>query len=349
MKFTPEDYFAIFFLCVFLSSALIPTLKRIAFKLDIVDYPNQSHKTHTEGVPYLGGLAIVIPVTVVASFLPFLYEPLRVYAVNSALLVIPALFLAVVGLIDDIKNLSAISRLVSQLVTSTAVAIVLINLGYSVSISGNFLGDFFISILWMVGITNSLNFIDNLDGGAAGVSAIASLLIFVLAVMSGQFLIAGFGLAISATCIGFLFWNHNPASIYLGDCGALFLGMILSVLILQYEPESSSAFASILTPIAVMAIPLMDASVVISSRLLRRISPLQGGKDHLSHRLVFLGFSKQKSASILWSMSAFFALQSVLLQRLNGQVLEYFSILLLAILVITFLYFLRLDRRLFSI
>jgi UDP-GlcNAc:undecaprenyl-phosphate GlcNAc-1-phosphate transferase len=158
--------------------------------------------------------------------------------------------------------------------------------------------------LWIVGITNAFNFIDNLDGAAAGVTIIASMSLFVISFFGNQFLIALLALSLVGSGVGFLFWNFNPARIYLGDGGALFVGVVLSVLLLQVETQAQNLFASLAIPLLILALPILDTSVVVTNRIYRGTSIFQGGKDHLSHRLQNYGFSKKLSVLILWFLSA---------------------------------------------
>jgi UDP-GlcNAc:undecaprenyl-phosphate GlcNAc-1-phosphate transferase len=168
-----------------------------------------------------------------------------------------------------------------------------------------------ISIIWVVGICNSINFFDNLDGGAAGTTAISAIALTLIAISSGQLLVASFSLVLAGATLGFLIWNKSPARIYMGDAGALFLGILLATLTIRLNPDTDSSVASFSIPILVLAVPILDTCVAIISRLRRRVSPFRGGKDHLSHRLVRSGMSRKKSAVSLWLLSAFFSLLAV--------------------------------------
>jgi UDP-GlcNAc:undecaprenyl-phosphate GlcNAc-1-phosphate transferase len=165
--------------------------------------------------------------------------------------------------------------------------------------------------VWVVGICNSINFFDNLDGGAAGTSAISAIALTFIAVSGGQSLIASLSLVLAGATLGFLIWNRSPARIYMGDAGALFLGVLLATLTIRLNPDTNSTIASFSIPVLLLAVPILDTSVAVISRLRRKISPFQGGKDHLSHRLIRFGISRKKSAVSLWLLSGFFALFAV--------------------------------------
>jgi len=193
----------------------------------------------------------------------------------------------------------------------SVVALILINGGNLGNPSGNVILDFLISVFWFVGIVNSINFFDNLDGGAAGTVAVISFGLFLIASLNGQFLVASLSILLSGAVIGFLYWNRNPARIYMGDAGSLFIGTILAVLAMRLNPDVKSIWLSFSIPLLLFAIPILDTSVSVISRLARRKSPFQGGRDHLSHRLIFRGNTKKTAALTLWSLSGFFCCLSV--------------------------------------
>lgn len=344
MNFSSTEYGVLFFFCLTASSLCIPLLKKVAFRFRILDLPTQAHKTHTIAIPYLGGMSIVVPTLIVTLVLPLAYSSQEDYVLTAAAVVLPALFLSIVGLIDDIKNLPAFPRFISQLIASSIVSIFLSTLGFMVEISGNPIIDFLVSVFWMVGITNALNFIDNLDGGAAGIVAVASFTLFVLGVIGAQFLIAAFALAISGATLGFLWWNKNPASIYLGDSGALFLGMILSVLLLQYEPSAKSLVSSLLTPILIMAVPIIDTTFAVTRRLREGRSPFQGGRDHLSHVLIDAGLTRRSAAIILWGISSYFCVLATLCQFANERSAQILNLSSFMSTVLLFSFFLSLEK-----
>ena len=174
-----------------------------------------------------------------------------------------------------------------------------------------------------MGICNSINFFDNLDGGAAGTVAISSIGLAYMAINGDQYLIAALAIVTSGSTLGFLVWNKSPAKIYMGDAGALFLGVLLATLTIRFEPKSATQIGSYLTPLFLLAIPILDTSVAVFSRIRRHISPFQGGQDHLSHRLIRSGISRKQSAFILWALSGLFATVSILLSQLSASASNY--------------------------
>jgi len=336
-------YLAIFLVSLALGSLLVPLLRKIAFRYSVLDRPNQSHKTHRESIPYLGGLAIVIPVSLLVIIGPLLFIENSDYLSRTTLFLLPAVLLALVGLYDDIKNLSASSRFFVQSLIAVSATLYLSKLGYSVSILNNEIANLLLSVFWLVGITNAFNFFDNLDGGATGITFVASLTLFLLGLLGGQYLISSIALSLAGTGLGFLWWNRNPARIYLGDSGALFIGFILAVSLLQFEPNVDSQVASALIPVFILALPIIDTSVAVVSRILRGVSIFQGGKDHLSHRLISLGFDRRKSAYSLWSLSALFSSLTLLISNVSRDAALGISLLGLLFMGFLVMWFLRIE------
>jgi len=316
-------------------------MRRIAIKKQIVDRPNESHKTHTNPIPYLGGVAIVIGVTLVSYLALFVGGfSLSKVALASSIL-IPALLVGVIGLIDDVKKLSPLSRFIAQnaiAVVSTQILIATQTVG---SPTENALLDFLITMFWIVGLTNALNFFDNIDGGASGTAAISAFFLFILALQGSQYSIAAFALVLTGGTIGFLLWNRPPARIYMGDAGALFLGLLLASLTIRFDPNPINRVAGFAAPFFLMAVPIMDTSVVVTKRLVRRISPFQGGRDHLSHRLMRAGLTKRQSVVSLWLITVFFCLIALVISNASFSLEGLISTIGFLVWLLIFLLFAR--------
>jgi UDP-GlcNAc:undecaprenyl-phosphate GlcNAc-1-phosphate transferase len=160
--------------------------------------------------------------------------------------------------------------------------------------------------VWIVAVCNSINFFDNLDGGAAGTVAISTLGISLIAANQGQELITALAVVTCGATTGFLLWNKSPAKIYMGDAGALFLGVLVGILTIRLNPGISPQINSMAILPMLLAVPILDTCVAVLSRLRRGISPFTGGKDHLSHRLMRKGWSKRNTSYCLWAMQASF-------------------------------------------
>lgn len=293
-----------------LVGCLTPRFRSVALSRRIVDSPNSAHKTHFQPVPYLGGVAIAIGViftTLAATAL----TNLRLVGLVVSIL-IPPLLLSVVGLIDDLRNLDPFPRFIAQTIVGIAVAIILIQTDSVGTPTGSRTMDIAVSILFIVGLSNSINFFDNIDGGASGTVAISTFFLAFLAYSSGQYYIAAISIVITGATIGFLWWNKSPARIYMGDAGSLFLGSLLASILIRFDAKSLSLPYSSIVILALVAVPMLDTVTVIISRISRKISPFQGGRDHLSHRLIRLGLSKIHSVLLLWLLTVFFSTFSAL-------------------------------------
>jgi UDP-GlcNAc:undecaprenyl-phosphate GlcNAc-1-phosphate transferase len=304
---TSEQYLILFITTFTLVGLLTPLMRRVAIKINFVDHPNMAHKSHIEPIPYLGGVAIALGILIITYSALLSQENYRSNLLTATSLFGPALILGLVGLIDDKRALAPLPRFIAQSAAGIFTAVLIIATDTVGNPSGNSLIDGVITVLWIVGISNSINFFDNLDGGAAGAIAATSFALFLIAYNTGQFLISATAITIFAAMLGFLIWNKSPAKIYMGDAGALFLGTIIAVLTIRLNPEVESKAISFAIPILLLAVPILDTSVAVLSRIRRRRSIFQGGHDHLSHRLMRKGFTKRESAYALWALAAIFA------------------------------------------
>lgn len=310
MEFALSEYLALFSISLFFVGVLTPLTRRVAIRTEILDAPTESHKTHKEAIPYLGGVAIIIG-TCLTTYLAILFSGQGSALALVSVVLIPAVLMGAVGLIDDIRKLSPWPRFIAQNLSGLLIAMILIATSTLGSPTGNSTIDVLITTVWIVGIANSINFFDNVDGGASGAVAIASFFLFLLALQDGQYSIAALSLVLTGATIGFLIWNQPPARIYMGDAGALFLGILIATLTLRFDPNPIYLSASFAIPILLLAVPILDTAVAVISRLRRRISPFRGGQDHLSHRLIRSGLSKRQTLLSLWIISAMFCLIAV--------------------------------------
>jgi UDP-GlcNAc:undecaprenyl-phosphate GlcNAc-1-phosphate transferase len=325
MGITNQEYFLLFLTSYLLVGLLTPLMRRIAIATDVVDKPNTAHKSHKQPVPYLGGVAIIIGIILI-SYSTSLVSNFTIDTFWLATSVLaPALVLGLIGLWDDMKNLPPLPRFVAQTIAGAFTAIILVANNNVGNPTGSEIFDTFITIIWVVGICNSINFFDNLDGGAAGTVAVSSIALAILALSGDQYLIAALSTVTAGATLGFLIWNKSPARIYMGDAGALFLGVLLATLTVRLNPDSQTQLGSYLTPIFLLAIPILDTTVAVLSRLKRHVSPFQGGQDHLSHRLIRAGLSRRKAAVSLWALSALFAAVAILISSVN-EITEIFLI-----------------------
>jgi UDP-GlcNAc:undecaprenyl-phosphate GlcNAc-1-phosphate transferase len=320
MGITNQEYFLLFLSSYLLVGLLTPLMRRIAIATDVVDKPNTAHKSHKQPVPYLGGVAIIIGIITISYSTSLIsnFTTDTFWLATSVLA--PALVLGLIGLWDDMKNLSPLPRFVAQTIAGVFTAIILVTNENVGNPTGSEIFDTIITIIWVVGICNSINFFDNLDGGAAGTVAVSSIALAILALSGDQYLIAALSTVTAGATLGFLIWNKSPARIYMGDAGALFLGVLLATLTIRLNPDTQTQMGSYFTPIFLLAVPILDTSVAVLSRIKRHVSPFQGGQDHLSHRLIRSGLSRRKAAVLLWSLSVLFASVAILISQVSETV-----------------------------
>lgn len=305
------QYFFLFISSYALVGVLTPVMRKIAISKKILDNPNSTHKSHSSPTPYLGGAAIILGVVVVTYAALFFSDRISNNFWLATSLLGPALAMGLIGLWDDLKNLHPLPRFIGQSTGGVFVALILILTNTIGNPTGSQILDVFITVFWIVGICNSINFFDNLDGGAAGTTAITAVALSILTIENGQSLIAALSLVVAGSTMGFLIWNKSPARIYMGDAGALFLGFLIATLTVRFDPLTDSSITSFSLPLLLLAIPILDTTVAVISRLRRRISPFQGGKDHLSHRLIRMGINRKLTAIILWTLSLIFCLLAI--------------------------------------
>jgi UDP-GlcNAc:undecaprenyl-phosphate GlcNAc-1-phosphate transferase len=313
--------FAILGIAAFALTGLLTwPVRALAIRLGAMDAPNLARKTQATPVPYLGGVAIALGITIttlVAVFVGGNKSGENVSQLKDLALTVllPALVLGAMGLFDDLRSLSPWPRLITQSVVGSIVAFIIVQGGTVGTPFGTSTLNTAVTIFWIVGICNSINFFDNLDGAASGAVAIAALGVFFIAFDRGQELVSALSIVTAGATIGFLMWNKSPAKIYMGDAGALFLGIIISVATIRLNPGITPTWKSLTIPVILLAVPLLDTCVAVFSRLARGVSPLTGGKDHLSHRLVRAGLSRRVAAVGLWSASGVCAMVAVLVYQ----------------------------------
>jgi UDP-GlcNAc:undecaprenyl-phosphate GlcNAc-1-phosphate transferase len=299
MKIDFLGYTGLFVVSLMIAAISTPLFRNIALKQKILDTPNSERKIQRTAVPYLGGFGIALAV-VLTTFLAITFSEASSENYLLALSVLaPAIVLGLIGFIDDKKHLTPLSRFIAQTCAGIFTAIVLILTNTVGNPTNNLIFDVLLTIIWVVGICNAINFFDNMDGAAGGISALSGFGFAIIGLQNGQYFVAAFGLVLSGACVGYLFWNWNPAKIYMGDAGALFIGIILAALAVRVDPVSVSGIGAFFVPICVLALPILDTTTVVIDRLRRKVSPFEGGLDHLSHRLRRKGLSVRQSVTTL--------------------------------------------------
>lgn len=281
-----------------------PIAKKIAYKLDAIDVPKDDRRVHKEPIPRLGGIAIFIGFIV--TFLTFTnMETKEIIGISTGSLII-----VFTGIFDDIKPMNAKVKLFFQIIA----ACVLIASGIKIAgFTNPFDGSSYIrlgifsypvTIFWIVGITNTMNLIDGLDGLAAGISAISAFVLAYVAFINGWMDTAVMTIIVAGASIGFLPYNFNPAKIFMGDTGALFLGYILSAISISGTLKSATAI-TIAVPILALGIPIFDTSFAIVRRIASGKPIMEADKGHLHHRLLSVGLDQKSVVIRMYFISIF--------------------------------------------
>lgn len=310
----------VFILSLLFSLYGTPVARNAGIKFGIVDEPDGVLKTHKEPIPYLGGLAIYLSFLVALSLVfEFSKETLGILFGGS--------IISTLGLIDDIGKLSPRIKIIGEFLA----VYILIKSGVYIKLW--FIPEYLsipLTFLWMIGIINAFNLIDVMDGLSAGVALVVSSIFFVIAIITENHSVAILSMAFSGACLGFLNYNYNPASIFMGDSGSLFLGFILSSISIMLDYTKLNRFGFI-APIFVLWIPLFETVYLFFTRISKGLSPFKGSRDHISIRLMTLyNFSVRKTVIIFYGISLLTGIGGIL----NILFSFYFSLFSLLILLI---------------
>ncbi len=278
------------------SAALALPAQRLARRFGMVSVPRSDRWSKKE-TPLLGGAALF------AGFLAAALVALPLGDRRVQGILAGAALLFAVGLWDDARGLRPTTKLAAQL----AAASILVLAGIEVEILGRRVLGIPLTLFWVVGITNALNLLDNMDGLASGVGAIAALVLAAFGATTGVPWLAALALGVAGAAVGFLPWNVSPARQFLGDSGSLVLGFLLSAAgILGTYREAGNVLLVLAAPVFVLGVPILDTTLVTLARKFHGRKVSEGGKDHLSHRLVALGMSERRAVAVLWAVAAGF-------------------------------------------
>ncbi len=290
-----------------------PLARALAVRVGAVDVPKDSRRMHHHPIPRMGGLAIFFGFIVSVVLFADIDRQVQGMLLGSVIII-------TVGMVDDIIPLPALLKFFVQILAAG----VAVGHGIRLEMISNpfFMSDTQylsfgiwsvpISILWIVGITNSVNLIDGLDGLAAGVSAIASVSMLVISLVLGQINVAIILAALAGACVGFIPYNFNPARIFMGDCGALLLGFVLACVSIMGLLKFY-AIISFTVPLLALGLPIFDTLFAIIRRLLKGQNPMSPDRGHFHHRLIDMGLSQKQAVAVLYSISAVLGLAAVLI------------------------------------
>jgi len=310
-----KTYLFAFLMSGIVAAILTPLVARLGYRIQALDLPGEARKVHTRAVPRIGGIAVVaaffVPIVGLAIYTNRISSLL--YADGRLVVAFLAGSLGIVGLgiYDDLRGAGAKLKLVVQAI----VAVTVWYAGFRIDVIGNPFGEAIqlgylslpITTIWIVGVVNALNLIDGLDGLASGVALFACIVLFGTAFVDNVVLLCLLLAGLSGALVGFLFFNFNPAKIFLGDSGSMFLGFVLAVASIWTQRKGPTA-AALLIPILALGIPILDTTLSVVRRVGRGQSPFTADRDHLHHRLLAIGHTHRGAVLSLYTASAVFAL-----------------------------------------
>jgi UDP-GlcNAc:undecaprenyl-phosphate GlcNAc-1-phosphate transferase len=329
-----STFFVLAAIAVAISAAATPLVRRLALKLEVIDLPKGKRKIHKKPIPLLGGLAIYLSFVLV-----MLLKDGRLNAQEIGIL-IGATIIVIGGVVDDTIELRPRYKLLFQ----AAAAVVLIFFGVEISSVTNPLsnGDGYwnvgwltvpLTVIWVIGITNALNLIDGLDGLAAGVALISSVTIFIIAILNNRADAAVLTAILSGAILGFLPYNFNPASIFMGDTGAQLLGFLLAAISIEGTIKSAAAFA-IAVPILALGIPIYDTLFAVIRRKINGKPIMQADRGHLHHRLMDMGLTQRQVVLIMYLISAILGSIAIIAMQISNQRAYFILALIMVFLVL---------------
>ncbi|HYX29833.1 MAG TPA: MraY family glycosyltransferase [Pyrinomonadaceae bacterium] len=323
-----KTYLAVFLIAAFSAAVITPLLRRWCERYRFVDRSTDHRRIHLKAVPRLGGVAIFI--AVVLSLVPLIFiRNLVIQNLRSELgaiisVVVCGLLVLLLGVYDDLRGAKAPLKLLAL----SAIAVIFFGLGGRIEgLSIPFVGQvvvqpligFALTLVWIVGITNAFNLIDGVDGLAAGSALFSTLVLLITSLIHGNARVTVVALALGGALAGFLRYNFNPASIFLGDSGSLFVGFALAALSIEGAQKASTAVA-VAIPILAFGLPVVDTSVTIARRLLSGHSIFRGDREHIHHMLLARGWSQRQVVLALYAVSAGFGLAAMLFVNTNSAV-----------------------------
>src|SRR6056297_412429 len=305
-----NEYYLVFFTAFVLSFLFTPIARKLAFKLNILDVPKDDRKVHKKPIPYLGGLAIYAS----AIITMFVFSDLDKTTLS---IIVGGSIIFLVGLIDDIRDISPKIKLAGQILA----ALIAVYGGAKINYITNPIPGYDviyleyltipITLLWIVGITNTINLIDGIDGLASGVAGISAAALMFIAAISGFNFIMIECAVVAGASLGFLPYNFNPAKIFMGDTGALFLGYMLGVISIVGFLKTVT-LAAIIIMVLVLGIPLFDTFFAIIRRIKNRRSIMEADRGHVHHRLLAKGFTQRQTVIILYIVSIIFGAAAII-------------------------------------
>ena len=336
-----KTYFALFSIATIASLITTPLIRRLCERYKLLDVPSDGRRIHRKAVPRLGGLALYVSCLSALSLLPFvdnlLTQTLSGLKPEFLTLFFPATFVLLLGAYDDLRGTNAVVKfvglgLIATLFYAMGGRIDALSIPFFGSVQLPALVSFVITVVWLVGITNAFNLIDGLDGLASGAALFASLVILGVSISQERTLMIVVSLVLCGALAGFLRYNFNPASIFLGDSGALFTGFLLAALSVLGTQKATTAVA-IVVPVLAFGFPVVDTVMTMGRRMISRKPVFQGDSEHIHHMLLARGWSQRRAALVLYGVCALFGLMALIFPA-TGSKLTGFMLFVISVAVI---------------
>jgi UDP-GlcNAc:undecaprenyl-phosphate GlcNAc-1-phosphate transferase len=336
-----KTYFALFSIATIASLITTPLLRRFCQRYKLLDVPLDGRRIHQTAVPRLGGLALYVSCLAALSMLPFvdnlLTQTLSGFKPEFFTLLVPATLVLLLGAYDDLRGTNAVVKfvglgLIATLFYAMGGRIDAISIPLFGSVHLPAVVSFLITVAWLVGIANAFNLIDGMDGLASGTALFSSLVILAVSISQERTLMIVVSLVLCGALAGFLRYNFNPASIFLGDSGALFIGFLLAALSVLGTQKATTAVA-IVVPILAFGFPMVDAAMTMGRRMVSRKPVFQGDNEHIHHMLLARGWSQKRAALVLYGVCALFGLTALIFPA-TGSKLTGFMLFVISVAVI---------------
>ena len=311
-----KTYFALFLIATFASLTITPLIRRLCERFKLLDVPADGRRVHKSAIPRLGGIGIYVSVMLALSTLPLisnlLTQSLRAYTSGLFIVLVPATLVLIFGIYDDLRGTNAFVKflglgLIAALFYAMGGRIETLPIPFVGAIHLPSIIGFLITVFWLVGIANAFNLIDGIDGLAPGVALFSSMVILVVSLANDNPLTIVVTLVLCGALAGFLRYNFNPASIFMGDSGALFVGFLLAALSVVGVQKATTAVA-VITPVLAFGLPVVDTGVTMARRIISGRPIFQGDDEHIHHMLLARGWSQRRVVLILYAVCAVFGL-----------------------------------------
>ncbi len=338
-------YFWAFAVALLVSMVVMPAVILLAQRTGAMDAPN-ARKVHKKPIPRIGGLGIYAGFMAAIIFVAVKFGLDGEQFKETVGLIVSGSLIVALGLLDDYKNLPAKVKLAGQILAAAVLVLIFdVRIDFVTDPFGEYIYlDNFpipylavpVTMFWLVGLTNTVNLIDGLDGLAAGVASIASFTIMLIALEQNFVLVAVLTAALAGAAVGFLKYNFNPAEIFMGDTGSMFLGFMLAGISVTGAVKSVAAIA-LVVPIFALGLPILDTTFAIVRRIRGGVPIFKPDKGHLHHRLLSVGFTQRQAVLLMYVISALFGLSAIALTAVSSQI----AVIILLVVVAAIIYGVR--------